>query len=200
MNNRMLEMAKELVQMLEEEKSQGMVKLSELKKGDTFTTAIGKFIVLQTGIERVGVITEDLYRKSVMFDDDNRDYRKSSLRDLCDSEILEEFEEVFGAENIIEHEVDLTSVDMQKDCGTVDCKVRPLTFDEARQYNDLLVNKNLDDWYWTVTPWSTPDRGLTYSITVVSPSGCIYDCNYGGSFGVRPFCILNSNIFVSKGE
>ncbi|MGC4018374.1 MAG: hypothetical protein QM793_03525 [Muricomes sp.] len=200
MNNKMLEMAKELVQMLEEEKSQEMVKLSEFKKGDTFTTDIGKFIVLYPGIDHVGVTTEDLFRKNMKFDDDTMDYSKSTLKKLCDSEILKEFEEVFGTENIIQHEVDLTSVDMQKDCGTVDCKVRPLTFDEVRQYNDLLVNKDLEDWYWTVTPWSTPERGWEYSVAVVSPSGNIVNYCCCGHGDVRPFCILNSNIFVSKGE
>ena len=57
-----------------------------------------------------------------------------------------------------------------------------------------------DDWWWTCTPWSTDDRDLKYQITVVSPAG--YFNNYGCycSCGVRPVCILKSNIFVSKGE
>lgn len=199
MNSEILKKLKELEQMIEAEQSKGMVQLSEIEKGKPFTTDIGKFVVLEQLNGQTKVITEDMYRKNVMFDEDARDYRNSSLRDLCDSEILEEFEEVFGAENIIEHTVDLTSVDMQKDCGTVDCKVRPLTFDEVRQYNDLLVNKDLGDWYWTVTPWSTEERGWKYSIAVVSPSGCISRFSYNNVGGVRPFCILNSNIFVSKG-
>lgn len=199
MNSEILKKLKELEQMIEAEQSKGMVQLSEIEKGKPFTTDIGKFVVLEQLNGQTKVITEDMYRKNVMFDEDARDYRNSSLRDLCDSEILEEFEEVFGAENIIEHTVDLTSVDMQKDCGTVDCKVRPLTFDEVRQYNDLLVNKDLGDWYWTVTPWSTEERGWKYSIAVVSPSGNIDHYCYNCSRGVRPFCILNSNIFVSKG-
>lgn len=199
MNSEILKKLKELEQMIEAEQSKGMVQLSEIEKGKPFTTDIGKFVVLEQLNGQTKVITEDMYRKNVMFDEDARDYRNSSLRDLCDSEILEEFEEVFGAENIIEHTVDLTSVDMQKDCGTVDCKVRPLTFDEVRQYNDLLVNKDLGDWYWTVTPWSTEERGWKYSIAVVSPSGGINYFSYYSNYGVRPFCILNSNIFVSKG-
>ena len=70
--------------------------------------------------------------------------------------------------------------------------------EEAR--NDLLVNKDLPDWYWTCTPWSTKERGWEYSVAVVSPSGDIRDFSYDGSLGVRPFCILKSNIFVSKVE
>ena len=36
--------------------------------------------------------------------------------------------------------------------------------------------------------------------TVVSPSGFIRGLNYDYSYGVRPVCILKSNIFVSKAE
>ena len=105
---------------------------------------------------------------------------------------------MFGADNIIPLPVKLTSVDKQNEFEPVDCKVRPITFDEAREYNDFLVNKELPDWYWTCTPWSTEERGWKYSIAVVAPSGDFYDCNYGSSSGVRPFCILKSNIFVSE--
>ena len=46
----------------------------------------------------------------------------------------------------------------------------------------------------------TADRGLKYSIAVVSPSGN-FNFNFCGSDGgVRPVCILKSNIFVSKGD
>lgn len=103
--------------------------------------------------------------------------------------------------NIIEQVVSLTSVDMQGEFKPCYCKVRPITFDEARKYNNLLVNKDLDDWWWTCTPWSTADRGWKRTITVVSPSGYFdnfYSCYL--NCGVRPFCILKSNIFVSKGE
>jgi hypothetical protein len=118
---------------------------------------------------------------------------KKKIEDNC----LPVFEKDFGKDNLVEHEVDLTSVDMQNEFGKCRCKVRPLTFDEARKYNDLLVKKDLKDWWWTCTPWSTKERGWTYSIAVVSPSGYIRNdcCNF--NFGVRPVCILKSNIFVS---
>ena len=134
------------------------------------------------------------------FDDDCTDYKKSSLRELCEGEILNEFSDEFGEENICTNEAGLVTVDGQEVSGRLLTKVRPLTFDEAREYNDLLVNKDLPDWYWTCTPWSTKEIGWEYSVAVVSPSGNF--SNYGcyGSHGVRPFCILKSNIFVSKVE
>ena len=193
-----LDLAKALVSALEKEENKNKVMLSEISAGEKFTTDIGKFIVLEQCGDCTKVITEDLYRKNVRFDDDTRNYAKSKLRKLCDGEIYEEFAGVFGADNIIPLTVKLTSVDMQNEFKPVDCKVRPITFDEAREYNDFLVNKELPDWYWTCTPWSTEERGWKYSIAVVAPSVYVYWRDYDFRGGVRPFCILKSNIFVSK--
>lgn len=196
--SKLLDMAKEFVAELEKKENESKVELSEVPTGGKFVTDIGKFIVFEQMDGATKVITEDIYREDVKFDDDTRDYSKAALKELCDGEIYEDFAKTFGSENIIEHEVDLTSVDMQKDCGTCNCKVRPITFDEARQYNDLLVNEELSDWYWTCTPWSTENRGWKYSIAVVSPRGYIHGNDCYLSSGVRPVCILKSNIFVSK--
>lgn len=193
-----LDLAKALVSALEKEENKGKVMLSEILEGEKFTADIGKFIVLEQCGDCTKVITEELHRENVRFDDDTRNYAESELRKLCDGEIYEEFAGVFGADNIIPLPVKLTSVDMQNEFEPVDCKVRPITFDEVRQYNDLLVNNDLPDWYWTCTPWSTEERKWKYSIAVVTPFGDLYNRSYDYDLGVRPFCILKSNIFVSK--
>lgn len=122
------------------------------------------------------------------------------MRELFDGEILNEFVAEFGEDNICENEAGLVTVDGQEVFGKLLTKVRPVTFDEGRKYNELLVNKELPDWYWTCTSWSTAERGLAYSVAVVSPSGDFYDISCDCSFGVRPLCILKSNIFVSRVE
>ena len=179
--------------------NENKVLLSEVKPGETINTGIGTFIVLEQTETETKVITKDLFKSMQRFGS-SPDYKGSHVQQLCEGEIYDAFAKEFGEENIIEHEVDLVTVDMQKDYGKAICRVRPITFDEARQYNELLVNKELDDWYWTCTPWSTPARGWDWSVTVVSPSGYFnYNC-CNIDLGVRPFCILKSNIFVSKGE
>lgn len=195
-----LELAKKLVAAIEKEDQKNKVMLKDIPVGGKFDTGIGRFIVLEQKENYTAVITEDLYREDVKFDDDCTDYKKSPLRELCEGEILNEFVAEFGEDNICENEAGLVTVDGQEVFGKLLTKVRPLTFDEAREYNDLLVNKDLPDWYWTCTPWSTKERGWKYSVAVVSPFGFIDCdcCNYGS--GVRPFCILKSNIFVSKVE
>ena len=195
-----LELARKLVAAIEKEDQKNKVMLKDIPVGGKFDTGIGRFIVLEQKEDCTVVITEDLYREDVKFDDDCTDYRKSSLRELCEGEILNEFSDEFGGENICTNEAGLVTADGQEVFGKLLTKVRPLTFDEAREYNDLLVNKDLPDWYWTCTSWSTKERGWEYSVAVVSPSGCIDYDDYCSSFGVRPFCILKSNIFVSKVE
>ena len=195
-----LELAKKLVAAIEKEDQKNKVMLKDIPVGGKFVTGIGRFIVLEQKEDSTVVITEDLYREDVKFDDDCTDYKKSSLRELCEGEILNEFSDEFGEENICTNEAGLVTLDGQEVFGKLLTKVRPLTFDEAREYNDLLVNKDLPDWYWTCTPWSTKERGWDYSVAVVSPSGGIISNYYDDSIGVRPFCILKSNIFVSKVE
>lgn len=200
MSSNVLELAKKLVAAIEKEDRKNKVMLKDIPVGGKFDTGIGRFIVLEQKEDSTVVITEDLYREDVKFDDDCTEYRKSSLRELCEGEILNEFSEEFGAENICTNEAVLVTVDGQEVFGKLLTKVRPLTFDEAREYNDLLVNKDLPDWYWTCTPWSTKERGWEYSVAVVSPSGGVRNIDCYCSNGVRPFCILKSNIFVSKVE
>lgn len=173
--------------------------LSEVKPGETINTSIGTFIVLDQTENETKIITKDLF-KSMQHFGSSPDYKGSHMQQLCEGEICEAFAKEFGAENIVEHEIDLITVDMQQDYGKATCRVRPITFDEARKYNELLVNKELDDWYWTCTPWSTPARGWNWSLAVVTPSGNFNRNFCDGYGGVRPVCILKSNIFVSKGE
>lgn len=195
-----LELAKKLVAAIEEEDQKSKVMLKDIPVGGKFDTGIGRFIVLEQKEDSTVVITENIYRKDVEFDGACTDYKKSSLRELCEGEILNEFVAEFGEDNICENEAGLVTVDGQEVFGKLLTKVRPLTFDEAREYNDLLVNKGLTDWYWTCTPWSTKERGWEYSVAVVSPSGSISGSGYDDCRGVRPVCILKSNIFVSKVE
>lgn len=200
MNNKeILQKAKELVELLEKQERTGNVELSTLKRGEVFqTTGKRKYKVLERYGDTTKIISLDLVKENVEFGDTS-DYKKSNVKKLCDTEILKDFEKEFGAGNIETHTADIITADGQR-LGTVDCKIRPITFDEARRYTDITPNNDLNDWYWTLSPWSTEERGWKKSITIVSPSGNIYYNYYYFANGVRPVCILKSNIFVSKVE
>ena len=174
------------------------MQLSTLNPGDVFKIGEHDFIVLTQYREETAVISKGFMAKNVNFDEDSRNYKESNLKKVIENLIQPVIEAEVGSKNIIEHEVDLTSVDMQDEFAGFKCKVRPITFDEARLYNNLLVNKSLNDWWWTCTPWSTEDRGWKYSITVVAPSGSVGNDFCFNSYGVRPFCIFSSAIFESE--
>ena len=195
-----LELAKKLVAAIEEEDHKNKVMLKDIPVGGKFDTGIGRFIVLEQKGDSTAVITEGLYRKKVKYDNDSNKYFESKLSDLFEKEIYPEFEREFGIGRFCDAPASLATVDMQNKNSILHARVRPLTFDEARKYNDLLVNENLPDWYWTCTAWSTEERGWPYSVAVVSPSGYVGNYDYDNSYGVRPFCILKSNIFVFKVE
>lgn len=193
-----LEVARELVRQLEEAERKNKVELSTLAPGDVFEIGKNDFIVLEQMSFETKVISKDFMAENIVYDEDSRDYNESNLKKVIEDKIQPIIESEVGENNLVEHTVELTSIDMQHEFDDCKCKVRPITFDEARKYNNLLPNKELDDWWWTCTPWSTAERGCKYSIAVVSSAGGIDghscdDCN-----GVRPVCILKSNIFVSK--
>ena len=173
-------------------------RLRDLKPGEHFKIADWDFIVLQHNECDTLVISNDLLAENEEFGE-TRNYKESNVKKVIEDKILPIVENTVGKDNVISHYAELTSVDMQNEFGKVECRMRPISFDEARKYNDILVNKELPDWYWTLTPWSTEERGWKYSVAVVSPSGVIGNGNdYDFGSGVRPVCILNSNIFVSK--
>ena len=195
-----LDAARELVKILEEKEKLNKVQLGTLPIGAIFKIGEWDFIVLKHENGTTKVISSNLILKNVKFDDNSKNYGVSNLKKRIEKDIEPIIVKEIGKDNIIEHKAELVSVDMQKKFDDVCCRVRPLTFDEAREFNDLIVNPDLPDWWWTLTPWSTSERGFNYSIIVVSPRGLICSCDRNCSLGVRPVCILKSNIFVSKGE
>lgn len=195
-----IKLVEKALEILKREEKKEKVVLRSLKPGETFMIGEHEFIVLEQNYETTNVISKNLMAENVRFDGDTKDYNKSALKKYIDEKIKPIILENVGAGNLVEHSVPLTSVDNQNEFNDCICEVRPITFDEAREYNDLLVNEDLPDCYWTITPWSTAERGWKYYIAVVSPSGDFYNFSCFSYNGVRPFCILKSNIFVSKGE
>ena len=197
---KVIDLLREAIGLLElesEKPFEAKVELSTLKAGDVFETSFGEMIVLDNSHGKTTVITKGFVKDKIKFDNESPNFAESEISEYLSDEVLEMFEEEFGSENLVEHTTDVISVDMQK-YESYTGKVRLLTFDEARKYNELIVNKELDRWYWTMTPWSTTERAWKYSVAVVSPSGGILSGICYCSGGVRPVCILKSNIFVSK--
>ena len=94
--------------------------------------------------------------------------------------------------------MDLTADDGLKCYGSVKRKASLLTTETYRRYVYILDKHKPDDWWWLATALSTPAHGYKSAVKCVAPSGYVFNylCNYD-DFGVRPFCILKSHIFVS---
>ena len=172
------------------------IKLADVLAGDTVKIGVHEMIVL----EQIGTATL-LLRKDLLRDDQkfgtNNNYDGSYVDLIC-QEFAKELAAVVGEDNVILHDVDLTSDDGLKDYGTIKRYASLLTAEQARRYVQFLDKYKLDAWWWLATPWSALTHGDSSWVKCVSPSGRISGNYYDVDFGVRPFCILKSNIFVSK--
>lgn len=173
------------------------VKLAEIPEGETFKIGDYAFVVLQQTADGTAVVLKDPHPEGVRFGTNNN-YDGSNVDDCC-NKFAESLASMIGDESIIQHEVVLTSNDGLGDYGHVTRKASLLTAEQYRRYVRILDNYKPDRWWWLATPWSTETHGNSSATLCVSPSGCInfHSC-INGDNGVRPFCILKSDIFVSK--
>lgn len=172
------------------------VAISTLEPGDTFKIGNVEFLVLEQEGETTAAIKKNLLVADMEFGDNNN-YAESPIRETCEEFAVGIAGEI-GAENLLEHTVDLTANDGLKDYGEVKARASLLTADRYRKYVQILDTTKMDDYWWLATPWSTPSHGIEYAVLCVSPSGCIGSSGYGISGGVRPFCIFKSTILVSR--
>ena len=196
--DKILEKAKELVAMLEEKEIKDKVELSTVAPGGVIDLGEDEFVVLDHDEGGTLVISKELMAEDVKFGD-NADFNGSNVQHVLYKDILPKMEDVVGSENILPQTIKLTTIDNQNVYEDVTGKIRLLTFDEARKYNQLIVNEDLGDYWWLMTPWTSRDR-WEYPVAVVSPVGHIsYRRCFSSGYGVRPVLYLKSNIFVSLG-
>ncbi len=174
-----------------------MVQLSELKLWDVFYDSDGdSWVVTDIFNDSVEITKSHLLQKAMFFGKSNN-YAESNCREFLNTEYVKEVERKFGSENILKHEVDLTSMDGFTDYGTVEDTVSIRTFDQYRkQALHFELEKNCMEWL--VTPNQTVARGDTSCVQIVDSSGGVDYCDcYCNSYGVRPVLHLKSSIFVS---
>ena len=169
--------------------------LGEFAIGEVVTIAGNGFVVLEHQNGETALISKDCIGEEAAFGESNNNYAGSYVDDICES-FAEMLEDMLGVENVVEFDVDLTSDDGLKDYGQIRRKCALMTADMYRRYVDVLDLHSPKKYWWLATPHSTKRHENDRWAKCVSPSGFrnfYYD--YGG--GVRPFCILKSDIFVS---
>lgn len=177
---------------------QNGIELSLLKPGDVFEKNNVAYIVCeQFENGSTAVVKKECLDKTMEFGNNNN-WKESRWREYLNGNYLKEVEAVFGAENILEHEVDLTSLDGYDDYGASVDKVSAMNIDRYRKYHKYIGDTG--ECHYLSTPNSTPSGTGTSGVQCVGSDG---DVGWGGCCwdgGVRPFCILKSSIFVSFDE
>ena len=169
------------------------------KVGETFK--IGKYEFIRFGECQggVAVVQKDSLFKSRF--GSNNNLSESDLLKRLAEEYLPEIEREIGAENVLEFETDLISVDGSKKHGVLRSKVSLPTFDFYRSNRSIFAKHPVKDWFWISTPWETSEYTDDCWVACVSPRGYIINGGFNdGSIGVRPFWIFSSAIFESFDE
>ena len=168
------------------------------KIGETFKIGKYEFIRFKNVQSGVAVLSKDILFNS-RFGDDNNLSKSDILEKLMP--ILKEIEDAIGAENVLEFETDLTSLDGSKKHGVMRSKISLPTFDFYRENVSIFDGYTTDSWWWLATPDTTSDHYNDDWIVCVAPRGRIgVDIYYGDYYGVRPFCIFSPSIFESCEE
>lgn len=149
------------------------IKLSEVKNGEIFNVGGFEFIKFsdENG-ETVAVAKDTVFRSEY---GTNNNLAESKIKEKLEKEVLPKLSEAIGEENILEHEVDLTSFDGLKTYGSVKSKISIPTFDFYRANVKVFDEHKIDKWWWLATPDTTPEHYNNLWCSCVSPFG---DFNY----------------------
>ena len=158
-----------------------------------FTIGGIAWTVIQTAESWVKCIASEIIEERA-FDKQNRnDFASSDLRAYLNGEFLQKMIGAGAPEEMFEHfNIDLTADDGLKTYGGDRVRVGLITCDEYRLLRENIPH--VDGWWWT----ATADSPINPHVRCVYSDGTLYSYYaYRGSFGVRPLCVLKSEILVS---
>ena len=169
------------------------VMASEIAAGETFVVAGIEWIKFPEKDGKFVAVAKNSLGDKV-FDNNSNDFSKSALLKYLEKEILPKIEAEVGAENVLEFETDLFSLDGHRKYGKMQSKISLPTFDFYRENREVFDKHHLEEWWWLATP-----NGENYLVACVAPSGYVYfDFSCCSSNGVRPVLLFSSSIFVSR--
>ena len=168
------------------------MKLSEKKVGEVFKTKTKEFIVLEQFDNGTTAVIQKDFWKHARFDRETGNLAKSEIFKDLNENYYKELADEIGAENIVEHDVDLIMDTGHKDYGTVKANISLLTADLYRKFVEILDRYNPEEWWWLATADS---RRYTSFVRFVFRYGSLYSSYVSRiSGGVRPFLIVKSEI------
>lgn len=179
--------------------------IGKLDAGSRFTYGGLEWVVLAHNPQKKAVLvlaadvlkTESGETRYMPFDEENKnDFAASSVRAFLNGDFLEELAAA-GAdkEAFLPLALDLTSDDGLKDYGIDRVTIGIYTDQIYREFRNIIPPAS--DWHWTATPYSGNSCNVRY---VVSSGALYYNYACSGNRGVRPLCVLKSDILVSFNE
>ena len=183
--------------------------IGKLAAESRFTYGGMEWVVLEHNLLKKAVLvlaadvlkTESGETQYMPFDEENKnDFAASSVRAFLNGDFLEELAAA-GAdkEAFLPLALDLTSDDGLKDYGIDRVTIGIYTDQIYREFRNIIPPAS--DWHWTATPFSTARNGYEHLVRFVNSSGALssnHACS--GGRGVRPLCVLKSDILVSFNE
>lgn len=169
-----------------------------LGAGSVFTYGGIRWIILEHARGAALCLAVDLLPDEKPFDTEgSNDWAGSSLRAYLNDDFIKELVAAGAdADAFAEMVVDLTSDDGLEDYGTDRCKIALISDAQYRRFRKIIPNAN--NWWWTITPFSTAKNGYSRDARYVNTSGALYNYYaWRGDIGVRPLCNLKSSIMVS---
>lgn len=119
----------------------------------------------------------------------------SNVETYCEVDYYNELAKVVGKENIIPHTVNLMCDDGSNKNVTTKNRISVLTPELYRKYREIIPL--VDKTCWTPNGVTVLDDDYSRNVCVVYYRGILNWLGCGWSRGVRPFCILNSDVLTS---
>lgn len=173
-----------------------MKTLREVETGKTFEVAGFEGIKVKENDKGTFVVLKDCVFDSIFGSDNN--LHESKILKRLQEEILPKIEEAVGADNVLEFETDLTTLDGLKPYEPLKSKISLPTLDFYRENVDVFDKHNPGRWWWLATPESAKPHSDPWWTVCVAPSGCVGNNFYDYDRGVRPILFFVSDISVSE--
>ncbi len=172
--------------------------MTENKHGFTpkteFTMGGIAWTIIQTGESWVKCIASKCVEERVFDEENKNDFAASSLRAYLNGEFLQRLIDAGAPEAMFEEfAVDLTADDGLKQYGTDSARIGLITCDEYRALRENIPPLP-NEWWWTATP-DSPINNFVRNVSTVGSLGSYCACS--GNNGVRPLCVLQSEILKS---
>ena len=178
-----------------DEINKNIVPLGDVECGKMVKIGDVKYIVLGHSAETTALITKDFVREMKFGKDNN--YKSSEVRAYLNGPFFEDLAEAVGRQNVIMHNVNLTADDGTNVGKCCRDNVSLLTTELYRRYRQYLPAYG--KWWWLATPVSD-HKDYAGRVCHVFSNGVLGWSDSDCCRGVRPFCILNSEIKVEVVE